>query len=767
MPVFKNSLRITPVSDKLNQNLHLGYVGNNFRKDIIIGLRFGGKYTSIRVENTANAADFYRFAVSIISKNVQVQSAEILLYLNGFPLPNSGAYKLADLGIVEGSCLECFLAVIGGMPVTPERQEDSIQMAKVQLGQCTQKLQSMKASIKAMVGHVSLDLLRTENSRNLGLATGIQGILSSKGHRANEAVSGIGTPGVEREGQQAELGDLKEVVGSAQHLHPGADNRNVCWGGLKEGLVLLAELSHVVLAMGGAWEEICESGCDKTALNEHDSCKIERQPEDSAPNQGGNEQTWAPFNEDEDDLEIFSALFTDIDTDKNGEISLSELEAALARFKDNTVLSSAVTSLMKDRSKRIDFDFFKKFFGELPRIRGERVRWAASLRLEAELARHLMLGDVSDGLKGLKSMSDAETDQHINDVCSRFSAQLPAILKSGLDALKRSTCTNAKEFINTKFSLDGAFVGNFADLQNFHDGPEKLLGAPNPQVGAGIRREHCERPNACKLFTTPNYNITTSPKDEYEFVFEPHDSIEYPHTPSDKEKWKNDFKAIWKGDFGREVVLLKHFMDTEYAKKAKLKQEEVGSLRLYSGPMYVLYNAVLRKHPNDIFLSLEDNRYETTIFCITSGIVKLSRLSKIPSNRRLYRGLGGMILPDQFLQEKSGFRGGVEWGLMSTTRNKEVAMQYSGADKQRGSVFEIVPGRIDIGAELSWLSQYPGEEEYLFPPLSCLEVIDEPQVQGPVVVFPLRVNINLKGLTLEQLVERRKDLHLAMVKNLK
>ena len=183
--------------------------------------------------------------------------------------------------------------------------------------------------------------------------------------------------------------------------------------------------------------------------------------------------------------------------------------------------------------------------------------------------------------------------------------------------------------------------------------------------------------------------------------------------------------------------------------------------------MYVLYNAVLRKHPNDIFLSLEDNRYETTIFCITSGIVKLSRLSKIPSNRRLYRGLGGMILPDQFLQEKSGFRGGVEWGLMSTTRNKEVAMQYSGADKQRGSVFEIVPGRIDIGAELSWLSQYPGEEEYLFPPLSCLEVIDEPQVQGPVVVFPLRVNINLKGLTLEQLVERRKDLHLAMVKNLK
>jgi hypothetical protein len=183
--------------------------------------------------------------------------------------------------------------------------------------------------------------------------------------------------------------------------------------------------------------------------------------------------------------------------------------------------------------------------------------------------------------------------------------------------------------------------------------------------------------------------------------------------------------------------------------------------------MYAHFNAVLRNHPRDICLSLEGNKYETTIFCITSGIVKLSKFSKIPSDRRLYRGLGGMILPEQFLKETNGFRGGVEWGLMSTTTNKDVAIQYSGVDKQRGSVFEIVPGRIDIGAELSWLSQYPGEAEYVFPPLSCLEVMDEPQVQENVVVFPLRVNINLKGLTLEQLEERRKDLHLAMVDNLR
>jgi hypothetical protein len=45
---------------------------------------------------------------------------------------------------------------------------------------------------------------------------------------------------------------------------------------------------------------------------------------------------------------------------------------------------------------------------------------------------------------------------------------------------------------------------------------------------------------------------------------------------------------------------------------------------------------------------LMDNKYETTIFVITSGVMKLSKITKIPEGRRLYRGLSGMILPRQF-----------------------------------------------------------------------------------------------------------------------
>lgn len=59
---------------------------------------------------------------------------------------------------------------------------------------------------------------------------------------------------------------------------------------------------------------------------------------------------------------------------------------------------------------------------------------------------------------------------------------------------------------------------------------------------------------------------------------------------------------------------------------------------------------------------------------------------------------------------------------MSTTTNKESACLYSGMQEHRGIVFEIQAGRIDVGASIGFLSQYPHEAEYLMQPLSCLEV---------------------------------------------
>ena len=59
---------------------------------------------------------------------------------------------------------------------------------------------------------------------------------------------------------------------------------------------------------------------------------------------------------------------------------------------------------------------------------------------------------------------------------------------------------------------------------------------------------------------------------------------------------------------------------------------------------------------------------------------------------------------------------------MSTTTDLATAMEYSGVKDKRGTVLEITAGHVDNGASISFLSQYPGEEEFLMPPLSCLEV---------------------------------------------
>jgi hypothetical protein len=68
-----------------------------------------------------------------------------------------------------------------------------------------------------------------------------------------------------------------------------------------------------------------------------------------------------------------------------------------------------------------------------------------------------------------------------------------------------------------------------------------------------------------------------------------------------------------------------------------------------------------------------------------------------------------MVLEDRWLtKDDRGVRGGVELGFLSTTTKREVALEYSGADKDRGTVFEIDIGAVDCGAKLDSLSQYPG-----------------------------------------------------------
>jgi hypothetical protein len=358
-----------------------------------------------------------------------------------------------------------------------------------------------------------------------------------------------------------------------------------------------------------------------------------------------------PFSDEEDDREVIQALFRSIDDDRNGIISAEELAAALATHKDQEQLADLLNTLAgreKELAAGMNMAEFEAVVGKLPRVRGERVRWAASLQLERELARLLRTGDLFDGLAGLKTLKEgAERDGFVDEVCAKFAIVVWRLLHDGLRRLEaHDGASRVEDHINSKFCFDGAYEGQFATLDEFFRGPEALIGVPNPKIMEGMEKEHCSRDNATVRFNSPNYNVWTTPELEWEFVVKPVAGKAYPHTPKNKADWEkpND----WKGEHGREVAALDSFMQLEEVTKAGVIPAEVIGLRLYTGPMFALYNASLRGFPPELVQSLRGNKYETTIFVIASGVTKLSKISAIPPDRRLYRGLGGMVLPRQF-----------------------------------------------------------------------------------------------------------------------
>ena len=68
-------------------------------------------------------------------------------------------------------------------------------------------------------------------------------------------------------------------------------------------------------------------------------------------------------------------------------------------------------------------------------------------------------------------------------------------------------------------------------------------------------------------------------------------------------------------------------------------------------------------------------------------------------------------------------------------------------------------GMVDRGAQLDWLSQYPEEKEILLPPLTGMEVQADEVTPDDVRQLTMRLNINLRSTTLEQLeAARQKEL---------
>jgi hypothetical protein len=94
----------------------------------------------------------------------------------------------------------------------------------------------------------------------------------------------------------------------------------------------------------------------------------------------------------------------------------------------------------------------------------------------------------------------------------------------------------------------------------------------------------------------------------------------------------------------------------------------------------------------------------------------------------LYRGLKDVSPPGDFMQT-----GGTELAPMSTTSNLAVAMQYSCSQKHAVLMRLVTESFFNRGPDISFLSAFPTEAEFLFPPLTYLQPTgrtQEVQVDG-------------------------------------
>jgi len=222
--------------------------------------------------------------------------------------------------------------------------------------------------------------------------------------------------------------------------------------------------------------------------------------------------------------------------------------------------------------------------------------------------------------------------------------KLAQCVAAGVAQLQEADAVTAAE-LHDKFAVK-AFTLQLGDLDVFYRGLEGLVGSPSPKVYQGMEREHFGVD--CDMFDMPNRKAKTNSAIEWRFVA-------CPEQGADGEG--AEFLPYPKPDNSRQPLPFSHFeaalaqLNKELANagfQQSVSKEEFIAARLYTGPMYLKYNAVLRglqfEFAKQSFDQLcKGNKYTTTLHAINSAIIKMSKLTKAA---KVYRGVSGGKLPE-------------------------------------------------------------------------------------------------------------------------
>ncbi|EOD37402.1 hypothetical protein EMIHUDRAFT_225573 [Emiliania huxleyi CCMP1516] len=160
-----------------------------------------------------------------------------------------------------------------------------------------------------------------------------------------------------------------------------------------------------------------------------------------------------------------------------------------------------------------------------------------------------------------------------------------------------------------------------------------------------------------------------------------------------------------------------HFVEHPSARLAGLSSAHVAALRIYTTAAFRSINEPLRDHSR--VAAKKPHPLPVTVALIADAVRRLRAAAPdadVPLD--LYRGLKNVQVGDA----SSSFvgRGGTERAPMSTTSDVRVAVRY--AASEHSVLLRLrTKNAMERGADLAWLSAFPGEHEFLFPPLTFLQ----------------------------------------------
>jgi hypothetical protein len=184
---------------------------------------------------------------------------------------------------------------------------------------------------------------------------------------------------------------------------------------------------------------------------------------------------------------------------------------------------------------------------------------------------------------------------------------------SAKDYLTSAAAMGDDEELNNRFAAGaGTLTFSYGDVAQFFAGLEGLVGLPFADFMLGMLLEHASD-TPFHAWNSDERRETT-PRAEYAYVTE-----KLAGDPSVPTRIA-DMTGRAGAALGQPGWLLRAFANLPEARAAGLLLAEVAGARLYTGPMYVCYNNVLRARTR--------GKYVTTLHAINSAVIKLSKLTK-------------------------------------------------------------------------------------------------------------------------------------------